>query len=385
MNPKQTYISAITILLMMAAIGAAILAFDISPFVALGIFVVLTLIALLLSRRQSPRGSNRLLLGLTLLAIAGVLAVNGALAAQPQIPEGLPEEVLSLPAAYDVVPADADNFVVFYAEQDAVQLTIQFESLSSLEGYWAYEDAWVDTEGALGGTYDAEQREREPDWGDTIQTYDNPNQTVTPYFLVELPLEEKHLYDEVQVSARMNITYPELFGDDEYRERDRRARRDFTLFVASPADRVLRQQYDAWARNSGILGPGLPLLIVIGVVGALLTLWGLGKIRAAGGYGVILPSLLGKLGAVVADTALIPKQQLQSPLPKGVIVVGKIRPASPAERASLFPGDVLIEADEQLIDSHRAAKRIVERWKRGENHTLTVLRGQQTLQLYVTM
>ncbi|MFN8376532.1 MAG: PDZ domain-containing protein [Anaerolineae bacterium] len=98
-----------------------------------------------------------------------------------------------------------------------------------------------------------------------------------------------------------------------------------------------------------------------------------------------MPSLLGKLGAVVSDTSLIPKNQVQGTLPKGVIIIGKIRPSSPAERASLLPGDIITEADGQPIDSHRAAKRVVERWKRGEDHTMTVLRGQQSLHIFVQM
>ncbi len=387
MNPKQTRVSLLTILLIIAALGIVVFLFDFPPSWAVGIFVVLAIIALMLIRRQAPPGSNRLLIGLAILAIVAGLALNAYLAVQPEIPEDLPAEVLNLPTAYDTVPMGAENFVVFFAPEGDTRLTIQFENISALNGYWAYEDAWVDAEQALRGTYDANPRERAPNWPDTITTSDNtPTQSITPAFTVELPLEDKHLYDEVELSARMIVTYPEPLGDDAYEVNERRASRRFTLFVASPLDRALREQYDAWSRRSGVLsGNGLIALLTVAALGAIFTLWGIGKIRAAGGYGVILPSLLGKLGVVVADTALIPKQAIQGAIPKGVVIVGKIRPSSPAERAGLFPSDIIIEADGKPVDSHRAAKRIVEKWKRGEDHTLVVQRGQQNVQVYVQM
>jgi hypothetical protein len=72
LNPKQTRISLLTIILMIALLGIVIIPFDLSPIVVGSIFVVLALIALMLWRRNAPRGSNRLLIGLTLLSIAAV-------------------------------------------------------------------------------------------------------------------------------------------------------------------------------------------------------------------------------------------------------------------------------------------------------------------------
>jgi hypothetical protein len=388
LRPKQTSISLLTILLMIAALGAATYFLEIPALWMGGVLFVLVIIALMLSRRQAPPGSNRLLLGLTIIAIVIGLAINGALAVRPEIPEELPEEVIDLPAAYDTVPLGSDQFVVFYSPEDDTTLNIIFESISSIEGYWAYDDAWVEAEQALRGTYDADPPRRSPDWGDTISTTDrnDPTENVMPTFTVDLPLEEKHLYDEIELSARMIVSFPEPFGSDLYEISERRASRRFTLFVASPEDRVIREQYDSWSWKSSFLsGPGMVVLLAIGGFGAIFTLWGLAKIRGAGGYGTILPSLLGKMGVVVADTSLIPKNQVQGTLPKGVVIVGKIRPSSPAERAALLPGDIITEADGKPIDSHRTAKRIVERWKRGEEHMLVVLRGDQNLQLYIQM
>jgi hypothetical protein len=388
LKAKQTRISIVTILLIMAALGAAVYLFEVPILWGAGIFVVIAVIALILASRQAPPGSNRLLLGLTIIAIVVALFVNSALAVEPVIPEELPEQVLNLPAAYDTVALGSEEFVVFYTNEGDTRLNILFESISSIEGHWAYDDAWVEAEQALRGTYDADPPSRAESWGDSIYTSErgDPTENVTPAFAVDLPLEEKHLYDEIELSARMIVSFPEPYGDDQYEVSERRASRRFTLFVASPEDRVIRQQYDSWRlKNDLVSGPGTVVMLSVGAFGAIFTLWGLAKIRGAGGYGTILPSLLGKLGIVVADTSLIPKQQVQGTLPKGVVIVGKVRPSSPAERAGLFPGDIIVEADSVPVDSHRTAKRIVERWKRGENHMLMVVRGEQNIQVYIQM
>ncbi|MFN8376533.1 MAG: hypothetical protein U0694_27140 [Anaerolineae bacterium] len=263
MNRKQSRVSILTYLVSIALLGVFAFVFDIPVLWAVGIFFVLLIIGLILARRQAPPGSNRLLLGLTLLAIAGGLVLNGVMAVRPEIPESTPDEVLSLPAAYDTIGLGPERFVVFYRDDGDTRLNIQFETVSTLEGHWAYEDAWVDAEQALRGTYDADPVERPQDWSDTIYTSDNnPSESVTPSFTVVLPLEAKHLYDEVDLSARMILTYPEETGNDEYQVRERRVRREFTLFVASPADRAIREQYDTWTRRTLFVSEGgLPILL----------------------------------------------------------------------------------------------------------------------------
>ncbi|NWF67860.1 MAG: PDZ domain-containing protein [Chloroflexi bacterium] len=384
---KQTRVSIWTILLILAALSLAVVFLEFPPLWALGILVVLLVLALLLAVRQSPPGSNRLLLGLAAVAVVVGLAINGLLAVPPTIPEDLPEEVLVLPAAYDSVPMGAERFVVFYVEGSDLRLSIQFDSFGALDGYWAYDDAWVDASQALRGTYDADPPRRPETWPDTIYTEENdPNDTITPAFTVELPIDDKHLYDEVQIEARMVITYPRAFGRDSYDVEQERLAREFTLFVASPQDRLLRQQQDRYNRLNGLI-TAMPLAAVVwgaGALGLLLTFWGFSKIGRAGGYGTLQPALLGKLGAVVADTTLV-SAQIKRPLPKGAMIVGKVRPNSPAERAGLLPGDILIEADGLPIDSHRAAKNTVGKWKPNESHTLAVQRGDQSTQIFVQM
>src|SRR6185295_19344624 len=122
---------------MIIALGSVIYLLEFPILWALGILFVLVIIALILARRQAPPGSNRLLIGLTILAIVAGLGIMSALAVRPEIPEDLPEEVLNLPAAYDTVPVDGDQFVVFYAPEGDTRLSILFENVSSIAGHWA--------------------------------------------------------------------------------------------------------------------------------------------------------------------------------------------------------------------------------------------------------
>lgn len=95
---------------------------------------------------------------------------------------------------------------------------------------------------------------------------------------------------------------------------------------------------------------------------------------ASGASGGARPSL----GASVGDAARLAARA--GGLPIFGALVGRVRPGSPAERAGLQPGDIIIEANLRPVRNADDLQAAVERAGSGSRLVLTVQRGDQILQ-----
>jgi glutaredoxin-like YruB-family protein len=80
-----------------------------------------------------------------------------------------------------------------------------------------------------------------------------------------------------------------------------------------------------------------------------------------------------RLGASIADAA---SQARKRPgIPASGAYVGKVRPRSPAERAGLRPGDVIVALGGQSVSNAGDVHRLLPGLPRGRDVSLTVVRG----------
>jgi S1-C subfamily serine protease len=91
----------------------------------------------------------------------------------------------------------------------------------------------------------------------------------------------------------------------------------------------------------------------------------------------------GALNARLArDNNADPNALLQLPERDGALVQ-RVLPESPAEKAGLRRGDLVVAAAEQAVPDPAALLRLVEASQVGDALALTVLRGDQQLQLSI--
>ena len=90
----------------------------------------------------------------------------------------------------------------------------------------------------------------------------------------------------------------------------------------------------------------------------------------------------GRIGVAVqnVDAALAAPFGLDRP--RGALV-SAVEDDSPAQRAGVKPGDVILQADQQEIDQSNDLSSYISRQKPGEEATLTVWRGKKEQQLEV--
>jgi S1-C subfamily serine protease len=99
-------------------------------------------------------------------------------------------------------------------------------------------------------------------------------------------------------------------------------------------------------------------------------------------YGRVRRNYLGVAGQnVMLPRWLVRKHDL---LQDSAVVVAGVEPASPAQRAGLHEGDLLVALDEVPIESIDDLHRQLAAVRLGESHTLTVIRDDQRHSLAVT-
>ena len=67
----------------------------------------------------------------------------------------------------------------------------------------------------------------------------------------------------------------------------------------------------------------------------------------------------------------------------GVVVI-EVQPNSPAQRADIRPGDVIIKIDDQDVESMNQLQKILYRYKKGDSATLTIIRNGEEMKVQTT-
>ncbi|WP_214404979.1 PDZ domain-containing protein [Pseudonocardia lacus] len=339
--------------------------------------VATVLVWLVMKSLRYPPGGTALQLGLPFLALALGSGIPAFLPA-PSAPEGAPAELSRL-AHGPHVPVGTDAVVVFREESGPAVLDIDFPEVEAINGLWAYSSGTV-----TGPGISAAAPDRTAEWGDTITSSSSGDghSRVTPTMRVELPLTPWMDRTTVPVQAGMWLSYPRggyFFTDD-----GERVARDVQLFVAAPGDRAFGEQVAAWRQGQVVRENHLVGLIVIGGIGLLSTGGGLLSLIRAGGRGAP-PEVLGRSGLVVAEAVPIPPGQDHPGGLTVMIVLAAPLPGSPAERANVRAGDVLLAVDGKIVEGVEPLRKRIRLWADGTGHRLDLMRDRQPATATLTL
>ncbi|OQB23429.1 MAG: hypothetical protein BWY11_01894 [Firmicutes bacterium ADurb.Bin182] len=154
---------------------------------------------------------------------------------------------------------------VEYREQGLKVKVVFPDAVESISGLWYAEKAQAEVNG--------EVIEGDPDvlfkkWDEHI--IDKPNAKASPSFTVKIPLTEKDIHKTITINASMLAHYPYNLNDGiNFGESYDTLEAQYHVFVVSPEDVSIKQQYDKWANDREIAMNRVPTLITGCVLSAL--------------------------------------------------------------------------------------------------------------------
>lgn len=357
-------------------------------------------------------GGKRIVLGVTLVLIAGFTTYRSMTTPRPQPPADMPVEVLRLPIGNHGLGNNRTYFVMFYEADGSTPLALHLDTVPALGGYVAHFNASIDA-GALGGTI--RLPDKPPSWGDTITTRTTSARTGVPILEFQLALSSAHVYQTFNLSGRADVVYPRELNSSEYEEHEERLSRQVQIYVASPDDGAFRARLDDWSTvntaATSFPGPiGLAGMFIGGGLMALvgfMALWGMpvsslwastpapDKKKAAPAAAVVAtpsqakPAAAGRpnarpadsvritqlTGMVLADTTKYAKPD--RPLPPGVVIVKTPAADTPAADSGLHAGDILLMVNGERVPDIETLQRIAGAWDYGAVLELGVQRGDK--------
>lgn len=332
------------------------------------------------------------------IIIAVTALARGFTVQQPNIPEAYLAEFenagdtpslmgMEMPLYYEnidnVIEYDADrtSYLVYPAFETRTPITIEFAPLESAGGQWAFVSGNARTRGA---NFEADPganwlSAEEVEFDTTL-----PVERVTPTLVVAVPLPASASREPMNVTAEMQILY--AAGEVE----ETTLTRIFTLTTIDTMGTETvsyADQYSNWQRSRSIVETPLWIALVVGSVlagaGSVYLVREGTALRAGGmgGLNVVFRRLSGsqKIGA---EFYALERVQDIATADAGVYV-GRVIAQSPAGRAGLRTGDILLELDGKPTNSPAAVNRIGKGRKQGEIVTAKVLRHGQEIDIPV--
>jgi len=288
---------------------------------------------------------------------------------------------------------DADYYVEYEPDRDAYLIaggypgvptlvTIEFPPTQTAGGQWAFEEGSVRLRGAVSGTFEAISQQT---WQNTSQDQfepDNTMQDAYPEMLVRIPLPSGSMRRQIEVSAVITISYPSVTGAVETKP----LTRDLTLTTIGSDYYTLYNEYRNWQRSRSVIDTPIWAVLLIGsvVTGAgsiVLVRRGALQPGTTSGLRVAIRRLSGtqQLGAELRE---LDRFRHLTDAQEGVFV-GRVTAQSPAGRAGLRTGDVLIEFAGKPTNSPGMVNRLAKGRKKGESVEAVVLRDGQRVELRV--
>ncbi len=190
---------------------------------------------------------------------------------KPATPVNCPPELFTLsPCSSTFHSSRVSQRCLLAYQPTPVSLDFSFEDqIEAVEGYWYGENASVSINGGarkLQGTPDHTKR----NWPDTITVTERRigERDPKPSFEIRLPQDAKDIHQTLQISAAMDVDYPQL-EDTGFTNADRQLTKDYTVFVVSPEEMAFRRTYDLWKNKAGATAG----LVLIGVFGGFIILF----------------------------------------------------------------------------------------------------------------
>ncbi|HVO69436.1 MAG TPA: PDZ domain-containing protein, partial [Aggregatilineaceae bacterium] len=209
-----------------------------------------------------------------------------------------------------------------------------------------------------------------------------PPRLVHPQMSVSIPLPTKATREPLSATATMTLVYPLTTGE----VKETTLTRDLTLSVAGGDYYVYHNRYVEWERTRSVVETPIWAVLLVGSVlagagGVYLVREGGLEPQPTSGLSFVIRRLSGtqRLGA---DLFHLEKFRDVADAGQGVYV-GRVVAQSPAGRAGLRTGDVLIELAGKPTNSPGVVNRLAKGRKRGESLQAVVLRDGQRVELLV--
>jgi len=261
-------------------------------------------------------------------------------------------------------------------------VTIEFPPLETPGGQWAFVAGSLHMRGAVNATVEAQPGDNWLGINEIHFVAEEAERTARPELSVLIPLPMGETYTPITTNASLTVVYPQADGT----AAETTLRRDLTLRIIGDDYYLYYDRYTRWERSHSVIELPLAAVLVAGVglasagAGYLLR-QGAHKAYTSGGLMVVVRRLSGtqKLGVEV-----LPLEQFRdrTSAEQGVFV-GRVNAQSPAGRAGLRTGDVLIELDGKPINNPGAVKRMAKGYQKGQTVPAVVLRGNARVELRI--
>jgi hypothetical protein len=335
-------------------------------------------------------------------AISGIALLRGYTVSEPDVPANMPDWVENNIETYgddeflfggyygdfaytNTFSTDKDEYVVSFSGEPRTVLTFEFAEIETLNGQWAFKEGKVRASGVLNSTFtasgdinfvSAEEVIFEPASNATLRP-------ANPYLSIALPLNDQIADEVIALDAELTIVYPAINRDAE----DGLTVEEVTLTRSVEIYGIgafssydyydYFNDYGNWKRSERIIKdkPGwIPLaaLMLLGTIGAVVLVQrGALTDFQTGSIGIQVRRLS---GLQMLGVQAHPLSQVSSVSVDSGVFLGLVIAQSPAGRAGLQSGDVLVAFGDKSINSPGQLNRVAGKVKRGDVVQVRVIR-----------
>jgi hypothetical protein len=262
------------------------------------------------------------------------------------------------------------------------QVEFRFPPIETLNGEWAFEGGSIRAQGALNGTFEAN---RDVNWISldevVFSTDSDANiRRAEPYMIVNLPITTIHQGREFGMQADLSIAYPAESGEIQHTTLSR----EVDVLVISDNFYQYSYQYNEYRRAHRVLDTPLWAVLVVGSVFAgggsfaLIRRGALERGLSSGGFVLQVQRAKGSklLGAEAHRLPYDATTQIG-------VFIGWVNAQSPAGRAGLQSGDILVSLNEQPIKSPGNVDRVARRFKKGDVVPAVIIRENEQREITI--
>jgi hypothetical protein len=339
-----------------------------------------------------------------LVLILGLALVRGFTVQEPAIPSTIPGSFLKPSGDGDLgliseltgfyyddygndIAMDETDVLVSADFVSRTPLTIHFPSIQTPGGEWYFVSGLVRLRGPLNGSFRAIPDDNWINVEDAVPEdapINEPMQPATPYLTVSLPVARSHTDAVIMLEATLTIAYP-LATDDGPHLEQQTLTRSANILIPSESFYNYRLKYNEYWRAKRVVEdrPGwLPLVGGMALVGAGVAFFiSRGALQAKPG---MLDLDIRKLnGLQLLGVEAYPLKTISSAQTTTGVFLGPVVAQSPAGRAGLQSGDIVLTFAGKPVNSPRALNRAAGRLKRGEVAQVEVLRNGLPLDIFV--
>jgi hypothetical protein len=278
--------------------------------------------------------------------------------------------------------ADRTAYLIGAGYGSPMPVTVEFPPVTTAGGQWAFQSGSMRLRGSINATAEANPAENGSSASEATFEPDQPPRSVHPQMRISIPLPTRPTREPLSATATMTIVYPLPTGEVQ----ETTLSRDFTLSVAGGDYYLYHNRYVEWERTRSVVETPIWAVLLAGSVlagagGVYLVREGALEPRPTSGLSFVIRRLSGaqRLGA---DLFHLEKFRNVTDAEQGVYV-GRVVAQSPAGRAGLRTGDILLELGGKQTNNPGVVNRLAKGRKRGESLPAVVLRDGQRVELLV--